>query len=121
MTVYYHRTDHAEAILHEGFRDTSGGTYGISSTWLTGVWISSEPLDVNDGASGELLLAVELSADVAGFEIINAGGAGGAPREWCVPSEILNTGKVRLLDQEEEDQITLQILAERGLGDPRLG
>jgi hypothetical protein len=86
MTVYYHRTAKARAILARGFRD---GTTYIGGLKLTGVFLSDQPVDSNEGAKGEQLLAVALPMDVdlGDFELIEEG----KPyREWCVPAELLN-------------------------------
>lgn len=106
---YYHRTtdDAAEAILRDGFRDATG-TYMFVGLELTGVFISDEPLDANEGASGDALLAVDLPDDVSldDWEIVEEDDDGNTYREWCVPAKLLNeSGSVRLLSQEEEDAI----------------
>jgi hypothetical protein len=85
----YHRTerDAALAILREGFRDGEG-TYMTNQLWR-GVWLSNEPLDGNEGARGDHLLEVRLSAeesDIADYEWIEEGKG---YREWLIPSEIL--------------------------------
>jgi hypothetical protein len=105
---YYHRTtaDAAEAIVTGGFRDSSG-SYMIVGMTLTGVFISDEPLDVSEGATGPALLAVDLPDDLPldDHEVVEDD----KPyREWCVPADLLNEhGAVRLLSPEEEDAIPL--------------
>jgi hypothetical protein len=88
MARYYHRTPEAAAILRDGFRDGEG-SYGLATLWLTGVFLSDVPLDENEGAKGDDLLAVDLPAglDLDEFEIIEDL----KPyREWCVPAALIN-------------------------------
>ena len=59
----FHRTDHADAILREGFRDGEG-TY-MTDTMLRGVWLSNIPLDGNEGANEDQLLLIDLPDAVA--------------------------------------------------------
>jgi hypothetical protein len=56
--LFYHRTPHTEAILSQGFRDGTG--YYMTSVKHTGVWLSNIPLDCNEGAKGETVLAIEI-------------------------------------------------------------
>lgn len=87
-TMFYHRTEAAEQILGEGFRDQEG-SYGLVHTTLCGVFISDIPVDANEGAKGDQLLSIEFpsAVDLREFEIIE-------PlkwyREWCVPARLLN-------------------------------
>ena len=48
--ILYHRTyyERARRILEGGLRDGTG-TYMTQQTW-SGVWLSDEPLDENEGA-----------------------------------------------------------------------
>jgi hypothetical protein len=98
MGTYFHRTDHAEAILADGFRDTTGSHLFVDLV-LTGVGISDRPLDANGGAGGESLLAVDLDADLSEWEVVEDR----KPyREWCVPAEVLNRGRVRLAAEDDD-------------------
>jgi hypothetical protein len=56
----YHRTTAtaAKAIRAKGFRD-GVGTYGMTQLFR-GVWLSNEPLTINEGAKGDTLLCVTL-------------------------------------------------------------
>jgi hypothetical protein len=55
---------------------------------FTGVWLSSEPLDANEGAWGEVLLAMEIpDAVFVEYEWVEAGKT---HREALVPASILN-------------------------------
>ena len=75
----------------------------MASTILTGVWISDQPLDANEGATGEQLLAIELNFDINCYEVVEDKST---YREWCVPADLLNGAgvKVRLMSQVEEDE-----------------
>lgn len=100
----YHTTDAAETILANGFRDSSG-SYGLTDAqerpfMLTGVFVSNEILDVNEGATGDDVLELTLpdDFDLDYWELIEEG----KPyREWCVPAELLNRFPRRLLTDEE--------------------
>lgn len=86
MTRYYHRTDEADAILRDGFRD-GVGTY-LTERTFSGVWISDRPLDGNEGAYGAAVLGIDIDADLAHYEWVEEGKG---YREWLVPAELLNT------------------------------
>ena len=98
---FYHRTstEAAQAILREGFRDTTG-TY-MTDEEFTGVWVSERPLDCNEGAWGDVVLQIELEAtaeELADFEWVEEGKP---HREWLVPASLLNgRGKITV---EEAD------------------
>ena len=80
---YYHTTDAAEAILRDGFRD-SEGHYGFAILNMRGVWLADFPVDVNDGAVGDQVLAVDLPVPLDDYELVTEGAPAGCPREWCV-------------------------------------
>ena len=65
------------------------------------MWLSDQPLDVNEGAKGEDLLEVTFPDDVAldDFEVIEDL----KPyREWCVPAALINErAAIRLIPAEE--------------------
>ena len=103
MATYFHTTNAAQAILTEGFRDAEG-TYMLVGITLRGVFIADVPLDVNEGAKGEDVLAIALpdDADLDDYEIADEMGT---YREWCVPAELINSrGTIRLLSPEESEQ-----------------
>ena len=103
--IFYHRTDAAESILRDGFRDNNG-LVGAQYAGIEGVFLSNRPLDCNEGAKGDQLLEVTLpsACDLSDYEIIDEENT--SYREWCVPAEVINQhGKVRLLSADEEDQI----------------
>lgn len=98
-TIYFHTTDAAEEILHNGFRDTTG-SYMFAGLLLTGVWLGDQIMDINDGAVGDQVLRVEFLDDVVldDFEVVEEG----KPyREWCVPAALINAqATVTLMDAE---------------------
>jgi hypothetical protein len=51
--MLFHRTDAAEEILQDGFKDGSGMYLFDVDRPLSGVWLSDVPLDVNEGARKE--------------------------------------------------------------------
>ena len=83
--ILYHRTNHADAILADGFRD-GDGTYMTDRAWR-GIWLSDRPLDANEGAYGDTVLFVEIPDDViAGYEWVQDIGY----LEFLVPAEVVN-------------------------------
>jgi hypothetical protein len=102
LVKLYHRTGHAEAIMREGFRDTTGNY--MTSMELTGVWFSADfPLDGNEGAKGNQVL--ELVANESEIEDYEVEEEGKPYREYLVPAKIANTWPRRLLTEEEVDKI----------------
>jgi hypothetical protein len=94
----YHRTDAGEEILSRGFRDGDGG-YLTRNTYR-GVWLSNQPLDVNEGAIGRTLLAVEVpEAIVAEWEWVEEGKGF---REFLVPAELVNEYGPPIIVSEED-------------------
>lgn len=110
----YHRTAAADAILRDGFRDAEGFYMMALDEPLRGVFISDEPLDVNEGAKGDELLEVGVpdDLDLSQFELVEDGKG---YREWCVPAELLNSrSTVRRVSEEEEDELALARARARG-------
>jgi hypothetical protein len=97
---FFHRTVAAEAILADGFQDATY-RYMTDREW-TGVWLSDLPLDDNDGAHGDVLLALDLPAEVAATLSDYEWVEDGKPyREWLVPAAILNEfGTVTVVEGE---------------------
>jgi hypothetical protein len=64
MLTVYHCTNEpaARQILADGFRNTTG-RYLTNREW-SGVWVSDRPLNNSEGASGEILLQVEIAEEV---------------------------------------------------------
>lgn len=83
---FYHTTNHADAILAEGFRDATG-PYMTARLW-TGVWLADRPVDANEGVIGDTVLVLEIpEAVVKPYEWVEEG----KPyREFLVPAEIVN-------------------------------
>ena len=106
---YFHRTSRtaADAILHEGFQDGEGW-YGFE-VMLSGVWLSSVPLDCNEGADGDTLLAVTLTtARARRYDVVEAD----KPfSEYLVPARVLNRcGRTRLVSEAEEERLERRLL-----------
>jgi hypothetical protein len=105
MARYFHRTtrDAADAILTSGFRD-GRGSYMFVDGVLEGVWISNVPADANEGASGDVLLAVDVDADlVAPYAVIEEGKPAEVVfREFIVPAQVLNA-HAQVVEIDEQD------------------
>jgi hypothetical protein len=56
--IVYHRTHAADEILAGGFRNAEG--HYMTSDLQSGVWVADHPLDENEGADGDRVLAVEV-------------------------------------------------------------
>jgi len=102
VTRYYHTTDAADAILRDGFRDGEG-TYGFATYTLSGVFLADDPVDINEGAVGDQVLAIDLAVPIDDYELV---ADGNTSREWCVPAELINSqGIVTLLTEDEVDEL----------------
>jgi hypothetical protein len=112
----YHVTDAAEAdaIGRDGFRDAEG-SFGPTSLWLLGVFVSDEPLAV---AEGDHVIEVVLP-DSTPLEP-HLVGQGEGYREWCVPAAVLNGCHRRRLDMAEVDARSADLFEKflRTRGDP---
>jgi hypothetical protein len=83
LTVFFHKTFAAEAILKGGFK----GRY-TSGPRPTGIWLSDRPLDIREGAAGDVTLTVKLPESlIRKYEVEEEGNP---YREWCVPPKLLN-------------------------------
>jgi len=95
-------------VLHTGFQNHRSN-YLTDSEW-EGVWISSKPLDCNEGLpiKATVLLEIDLAlseSDIADYEWTEEGQS---YREWLVPAALLNAhGKVRVTSDEELDSLEL--------------
>ena len=101
--ILYHRTtdEAATAILSNGFRDATG-TY-LTVNEYTGVWLSDQPLDANEGAFGDVLLCLVLDlseTDLAQYEWVEEGKG---YREWLIPAAVVNEAQVslKIVDRDE--------------------
>jgi len=95
----YHRTYRAREILTEGFRDGKG-RYMTDREW-EGVWFSDRPLNLNEGAGGDTLLAIEIPENaIAEYEWIEDG----KPyREFLIPASLANQyGPPKIVEDEDE-------------------
>jgi hypothetical protein len=103
MSLFYHRTAAAEAIIRDGFRDNKG-LVGAFYAGIEGVFISDVPLNCNEGTKGNQLLEVTLPegcCDLTYYELVEEPKEK-TYREWCIPIEIINrSATVRLLNEEE--------------------
>ena len=109
MLILFHRTTEASAqkILTDGFRDATG--VSMTDREHTGVWLSNVPLDINEGAVGDVLLKVSL--DVSETEISDYEWVEELKpyREWLAPAELVNAkGSVTVCSEQEEDALTEQ-------------
>jgi hypothetical protein len=98
--ILFHRTTaaNAAAILAEGFRDGTG--YYLTNRPWTGVWLSDEPLDSNEGAEGDTLLRVVLDAAVR-LERYEWAESGRSFREFLVPAALINAhAEVTIIDED---------------------
>jgi len=85
----YHRTFQADAILRDGFKDSTG-TY-LTDREHTGVWLSDRPLDINEGADGDRLLSIDIPEEVF-RKWEEAWEESGKPyREALIPAQIVNS------------------------------
>jgi hypothetical protein len=101
----YHRTHHSAAILRDGFRD---GSYMLPVLGeQRGVFVSADwPVDENEGADGDAVLEVDLPAAVfTKYEWVTEDSTW---REAMIPAAELNRSPVRLLTEDEVDELTLR-------------
>jgi hypothetical protein len=106
MIMYvYHRTDAAQAILAEGFRD--GTTHPMNALLWPGVWVSTFPLDMNEGAKGDAVLRVDIPDKLFTDHAFVPEGEGlRTYREALIPAELVNAyGPPTLLTEEELDEL----------------
>jgi anti-sigma factor ChrR (cupin superfamily) len=98
----FHRTSsaNAAAIAEGGFRDGEG-TYGTGEMFR-GVWLADTPLDDNEGAHGETVLAVEIpEAVLTEWEWVEEGKR---YREFLVPANLVNEFPRAVVDVENDWQ-----------------
>jgi hypothetical protein len=82
----WHLTGAAGQIIAEGFRDSTGSYMTVNE--YTGVWVSAEPLTINEGADGDTYLTLEVpEAELLDFEWVEEGKG---YREFLVPAATLN-------------------------------
>jgi hypothetical protein len=67
----------------------------------SGVWLSAQPLDGNDGAWGEALLCVDIACtegEISCFEWVEEGKT---HREWLIPAAFVNSRATVSLAEDE--------------------
>lgn len=105
--ILFHRTtsEAAMTILAEGFRDATG-TY-LTVNEYTGVWLSDQQLDENEGANGDTLLRVVIpDGDLSDYEWIEEG----KPyREFLVPAALINQTATVTIERVDQDGFRLPL------------
>lgn len=103
--IVYHTTDASTAIRAEGFKDGEKN-YMTTETWR-GVWVANTPVDINEGAKGDVVLALEIPIEIFNqYEWVEDEKT---YRESLIPAEILNKyGLPKICTMEE-----LEILADK--------
>jgi hypothetical protein len=106
MTMYvYHRTDAATQILTEGFLD--GTLHPMNALLWPGVWVSTFPLDVSEGAKGDHVLRLDIPERLfTDHEFVPEGEDRRTYREALIPAALVNAyGPPVLLSEEEVDEL----------------
>ena len=101
----YHRTDAAAAILATGFQDGTG--HPMNALLWPGVWFSTFPLDVSEGATGDAVLRLDLPETVfIGYEFVPEGEDQRTYREALIPAALVNAyGPPTLLSADEVEDL----------------
>jgi hypothetical protein len=88
--ILYHRTtaEAARLILESGFKDATGH-YMTDLPW-TGVWVSDEPLDANEGACGDTLLEITTDLSETDMDEYCWREEGKMFREYLIPAATIN-------------------------------
>jgi len=101
---FFHRANakDADAILRSGFRDGAG--YYMTPHRYSGVWLSDVPLDANEGAFGDTLLAVELKLTEDQLRKFEWFEEGKGYREWLIPAALINANAtIRIIEDDWPD------------------
>ena len=101
----YHRTPAAAVILAEGFRD--GTLQPMNIVLWPGVWVSTFPLDGNEGAKGEAVLCLDIPETLfTDHECVPEDEDLRTYREALIPAALLNAaGLPRLLSAAEVEAL----------------
>lgn len=97
--VLYHCTtaEKARSIAASGFNNSE--EYFLNNRLWSGVWLSSRPLDHNEGG-GDTVVIVKLDLPVCDLARWEWTAEGRSYREWLVPAQIINrSATVEVLDQ----------------------
>lgn len=88
--IFYHRTNahNARAIIESGFRNSTG--HFLNNRIWTGAWLSSIPVDSEQGAADDALLLVKLDIDDRELARWEWAAEGRTYREWLIPANIIN-------------------------------
>jgi len=108
----YHRTYAADSILADGFKDAEGRYF--TTKLFRGVWFSAEPLDIDDGVDGDVLLSIEIPENLfAEYEWVEEG----KPyRESLIPAEIVNKyGPPQVHEDFREEELKAKELRKKWL------
>jgi hypothetical protein len=97
LKVLYHRTTKkaARAIIVRGFRDTTN--YYIIERPTTGVWLSDQPLGLDEGAGGDTLLRVVLRISNRDLDFYEWREMGRSYRGWQFPADFINARSSRIV------------------------
>jgi hypothetical protein len=88
MTLFHVTNErNAAAILRDGFRDDAGRY--LTDQTFSGVWLSDQPLDANEGAWGDVILAVKFSVPLSALDKWEWIEEGKPFREWLIPADFI--------------------------------
>jgi hypothetical protein len=108
MTTLDHATtlNDAHSIMTNGFRDRAGH-HGLSNHERAGVWLTTPPLDVAEGARGDAVLSVELDVppeEIGAYEVVVEGRR---YREFQMPAAMVNAhADISLVRGSDPDDLT---------------
>ena len=94
--MVYHRTSHSAEILGGGFRDAEG-TY-MTDISHRGIWVSDRPLDISEGADGDVLLGLDILVGL--FEKYEWVEDEKPYRESLIPANELNCYPIQVCKEE---------------------
>ncbi len=102
--IVYHRTDHADAIERDGFRDGEGRY--MTTNVYQGVWVAAPwPLDENEGAGTGTVLELDIPERLfTKYEWVEQGKT---YREALIPAAelTLHLASLRRLSDEDVDAL----------------
>jgi hypothetical protein len=88
--ILYHVTsrENAASIKRDGFRDTDSGY--MNQREHRGVWLTDRPLNANDDAWGDTVIAIEIPLSEAELDQYKWKEEGKAYHKWLVPAAVIN-------------------------------